>query len=180
MPTTLVPPTHPALWAPAMSVLFGVNDHQLAALVADLRAVLERESALGVAAPQLGVTLSVFVWKAGEVVVNPDYETIYRSPTSTQPEGCLTWPGQTAMVTRHETCIAYWQDLDGKERSRALSGLEARMFAHETDHCQGRCVFPRPSVTWDQLCALDPGLQSAAEQWPNPPGDPTAAPSPTP
>lgn len=109
----------------------------------------------GLAAPQVGVPLRLFVmdctWKEAEpsprVVINPEIETI-SDARAIGPEGCLSIPGVLADVERHEAITLRWTDLDGRTQQEVLTGFEAICAQHEYDHLDG-------VVTLDRLAPSD-------------------------
>lgn len=132
----------------------GSDTPELRELVERMVATMHDAPGVGVAAPQVGVNLRLAVLEdlyeipasfaeAREreklelmVVLNPSYEPI-GDRTATHYEGCLSMPGYTAAVERPADIRATWQDLDGNLHIRDLSGWQARIFQHETDHLAG-------------------------------------------
>ncbi len=98
---------------------------------------------IGLAAPQVGLSLRLFVIdlqtdgvRDPMVVINP--EILDRSAeVETREEGCLSLPDQYADVTRPRAIRARWLDETGARNERALEGLLARCFQHEADHLEG-------------------------------------------
>lgn len=98
---------------------------------------------IGLAAPQVGLSLRLFVIdlqtdgrREPMVVINP--EILERSAeVETREEGCLSFPDQYADVTRPRAIRARWLDETGARHEGALEGLLARCFQHETDHLDG-------------------------------------------
>ena len=106
----------------------------------------------GLAAPQVGVSLRLFVmdctWKEGEpspmTVINPEIVT-FSADRATGPEGCLSIPGILAEVERSTSITLRWTDLDGRTCEKELSGFEAICAQHEYDHLDGLVTFDRLS-----------------------------------
>ncbi len=95
-------------------------------------------SGVGLAAPQIGVSLRVIVWDVGEGVgalVNP--KIIRASGMQDGPEGCLSIPGLSGSVERPERVTIRGIDRTGKEVRITGEGLAARCFCHEVDHLDG-------------------------------------------
>jgi peptide deformylase len=103
--------------------------------------------AAGLAAPQIGISKSVFIFsfdrdpKNLEVVINPSFEPIGNAILESW-EGCFsvilsekTW--KLAKVPRYDTIRATFFDLDGKKTEKILEGFAAKVFQHEYDHLQG-------------------------------------------
>ena len=106
----------------------------------------------GLAAPQVGVPIRLFVmdtaWKDGDpaprVLINPKIE--WRSEEKvTGEEGCLSIPGVIAHVERNAEVAMVWATLDGDTREEVLTGAEAICAQHELDHLDGIVTFDRIS-----------------------------------
>jgi peptide deformylase len=96
---------------------------------------------LGIAAIQVGYPFKLMVFRDGPqgdfiTCFNPHY--FPSGPrTAVCAEECLTYPGQSFDVRRAVAVEAYWNDFRGYGQYRKLMGLAARVFQHETDHCNG-------------------------------------------
>ncbi len=121
-------------------------------LAADLLATMYDAQGRGLAAPQVGVSLRVFVmdatWKQGtpapQVFVNP--VILSRSDeTVLGPEGCLSLPGITTDIIRATAIRLRWSDLDGVVRQDDLTGFDAICAQHEIDHLDGVVTLDRLS-----------------------------------
>lgn len=96
---------------------------------------------IGMAAPQVGLRLRMFVMdrpRAGVVCINPRI-VMTTGDKATQPEGCLSYPGRSVRVQRWRRLVAEWQDLSGKTVRECLVEFSARVFQHELDHLNGVC-----------------------------------------
>lgn len=123
-------------------------DDAIRQLAADMLETLYAAPGRGLAAPQVAVTLRLFVmdctWKEGtpspRVCINP--EIVAASDTlATNTEGCLSIPGVPAQVARPDWVVLRWRDLDGRHREERLTGFEAVCAQHELDHLNGRlCI----------------------------------------
>lgn len=123
-------------------------DDAIRQLAADMLETLYAAPGRGLAAPQVAVTLRLFVmdctWKEGtpspRVCINP--EIVAASGTlATNTEGCLSIPGVPAQVARPDWVVLRWRDLDGRHREERLTGFEAVCAQHELDHLNGRlCI----------------------------------------
>ena len=104
----------------------------------------------GLAAPQVGVPLRLFVmdttWKDGErmprVLINPRVLR-YSDDRVTGPEGCLSIPGVTADVERAAEVTVRWTTLEGETREEVLTGFDAICAQHELDHLDGVVTLDR-------------------------------------
>jgi len=122
-------------------------DDELHALVADMVATMYAADGVGLAACQIGVDRSVFVFdcpdEAGErhtgVVCNPALFLPEGRDRRLDDgdEGCLSLPGAFVPCARPGYAKVQGQGLDGKPVGYAGDGLLARCLQHETDHCHG-------------------------------------------
>jgi peptide deformylase len=101
--------------------------------------------AAGLAAPQIGISRSVFIYsydrdpKNLEVVINPSFIPIGEEKAEGW-EGCLsvmitTW--KVAKVSRYEKIQAIYLNQNGERIQKNLEGFAAKVFQHEYDHLQG-------------------------------------------
>jgi peptide deformylase len=122
---------------------------ELHALVADMVDTMHEAPGVGLAAPQVGVGLRVFVWHwmdDADVVhagtaVNPE---LWITPTPTgeaddveESEGCLSIPGERFPLRRSPRAKLRAQDADGVPFELEADGWFARILQHEYDHLEG-------------------------------------------
>jgi peptide deformylase len=94
---------------------------------------------LGLAAPQVGQAIRLFVMKQGNQILvcfNPEI-TRRGKDTATDVEGCLSIPGKRFRVVRNKICDLTYTAMDGQRHTIKLKGLEARCAQHEMDHLNG-------------------------------------------
>ena len=111
----------------------------LATLVADLTETMHDDGGVGMAAPQIGVGLRVFVYDTGDAaghVVNPQWSAI-GDEEQVGPEGCLSIPGVRYDVRRALRVEVSGVDSAGAPVEFEAEGLLARCVQHETDHLDG-------------------------------------------
>ena len=131
----------PVLHTPAREVT--VFDESLATLIDDMFASLAVAEGVGLAAPQIGVDLAVFVYdcpdgtgsRAVGHVVNPIIET--SGPLDDSDEGCLSVPGPYHDLPRFAEARVHGVDKTGAPVSVSGTGYLARCLQHETDHLRG-------------------------------------------
>lgn len=137
-------------------------DGDVRTLAADMLETMYAAPGRGLAAPQVGHLLRLFVmdttWKEGRktprVVINP--EMLWRSDQiATGPEGCLSIPGVTADVTRPVAVRMRWTDLGGQSHDEVLTSFDAVCAQHEFDHLDGLVTFDR--VAPDLRASLQAG-----------------------
>ena len=151
-PITTLPADAEVLRAPAKRVR--AFDAGLRDLVADMIDSMYAASGVGIAAPQIGVSLRVVViGMPGQrpfVMINP--EVVKRSGERRISEGCLSVPGWRGEVVRSSRVLAKAQDLQGREiRIRAEDDLLAQALEHEIDHVNGRIYIDHvaePDLLW--------------------------------
>ncbi|WP_136645590.1 peptide deformylase [Tabrizicola sp. YIM 78059] len=128
-----------------------VPDDDLRRLAADMLETMYAAPGRGLAAPQVGHLLRVFVmdvgWKSGKpspmVFVNPELQPF--GDRLTGPEGCLSIPGPVIEVERYTQVHVRWTDLDGAAREAAFDGFAAICIQHEHDHLDGILTLDRVS-----------------------------------
>ncbi len=126
----------PVLRTPAAPVT--TFDKELRTLVKDLTDTMLDAPGVGLAAPQLGVSLRVFVYDTGRQfghLVNPVLHLA--SEEQDGPEGCLSLPGLTFDCRRSQHVVAHGQNVYGDPVTIDGSALLARCVQHETDHLDG-------------------------------------------
>jgi len=137
-------------------------DHDVAALITDLVDTMRAgPGSVGVAAPQIGVTLRVCVVdvsasKLGRdnhhgllVMVNP--EITRREGSSLMREGCMSVPDYTGDVERAVQINVRFLDGNGEPREIVANGFEAVAIQHEMDHLDGILFL-------DRITSLKTGL----------------------
>ena len=113
-------------------------------LIDDMIETMYAAPGVGLAAPQIGVPLRLFVVdisvgrnpKDLMTFVNPEF--VEREGMQLEEEGCLSLPGFTATVARPARVRVRGQDRTGAEQIVEGTGLLARAFQHEMDHLEGR------------------------------------------
>ena len=100
---------------------------------------------VGLAGPQVGISLRVFVFDDGATgpmfMANP--ELLSPGGEVVEEEGCLSIPGPFYPTPRSATIVCRGQDLSGDPLEMTGEGLLARIFQHETDHLEGTLFIDR-------------------------------------
>ena len=125
---------------------------EILALVEDMFECMYRERGVGLAAPQVGVSLRVFVvdveGDGGErtklALINPVMRR--KEGSVVAEEGCLSIPGIRADVKRHREVLFEGLGEDGKPMAVPGTGLLARALQHELDHLDGILFIDRLSA----------------------------------
>lgn len=97
---------------------------------------------IGLSANQVGIMERVFVMysdvKKGEIISCFNPKIITQSDTEIViEEGCLSYPGLWLKVKRPDGIEVEYEDKTGEVQSKAMFGLECRIFLHEYDHMEG-------------------------------------------
>jgi peptide deformylase len=116
---------------------------ELQTIIDDMIQTMYAAPGIGLAAPQIGLSLRLFVAdisvgrNAGDllVFVNPEFEE--REGMQLEEEGCLSLPGFNATVARPQRAILRGLDRHGTPQRVEANGLLARCFQHEMDHLEG-------------------------------------------
>jgi peptide deformylase len=126
---------------------------ELRQLAADMLETMYAEPGIGLAAPQVGAGLRLFVvdteWteegaeRKPLVLVNPEIRE--REGQIVWNEGCLSVPDFNAEVERSERVVLHALDLEGREVVEHATGLRAVCFQHELDHLDGLLFIDRIS-----------------------------------
>lgn len=113
-------------------------DDNLAELCADMFDTMYDAEGVGLAAPQIGLNLRLFVMDCeGVKLIAANPEIIATDGEQSSPEGCLSVGKVPAVVVRPMNVTLKAQDEKGEWFEREASGYAARAFMHETDHCNG-------------------------------------------
>jgi len=114
---------------------------QIAPIMFDL---MVKHRGCGLAAPQVGLSYSVFVLNVTKpmVVINPVIVEANKGVWE-ETEGCLSLPGQKFKIVRPRRIKARWIDLEGKEQCATFEGWTGRAFSHEDDHLSGVLINTR-------------------------------------
>lgn len=146
---------HPVLRTPAAAYtgqLGGLLPRLIDAMTATMRAA----PGVGLAAPQIGIGLSIAVFEDPgmgpeadevadvrersalpfQVLINPSYEPV-GTQTRSFYEGCLSVEGLQGVVSRPRQVRLRSQDVSGGWREEVFTGWPARIVQHETDHLGG-------------------------------------------
>ena len=119
---------------------------EIKTLIEDMIETMYAAPGIGLAAPQIGVSLRIFVVDlsvgrdpAGlSVMLNPEF--VAREGMQLEEEGCLSVPGFTATVARPKRVVVKGLNRHGDEHQLEGTGLMARALQHEMDHLNS-CLF---------------------------------------
>src|SRR5262249_28447122 len=124
-------------------------DEWLLAVVARMKEIMVAEKGVGLAAPQVGLSLRIFVASPSG---NPEETHVYINPVLSDEhgseqgeEGCLSLPEIRIKVPRFKTIRVEALDEHGKPFSSNLADFPARIVQHENDHLDGILLLDRMS-----------------------------------
>jgi peptide deformylase len=129
----------------------GEIDDNIRQLVEKMTDIMLKHKGVGLAAPQAGVPLRLFIISLDG---SREKVTVYINPIVTPDgelgsteEGCLSVPGVFTKIRRYKKCKVTATGLDGKEFTEQAEGLHARALQHEHDHIEGMTIVNRMAQT---------------------------------
>ena len=124
-------------------IIADVKAPEIIKLVDELIATSIKIGGYGLAAPQVGISKQVFVYRKAigsdryAVVINPKI-IVASGKLMSRAEGCLSHPGLRRDVKRHKTFVIKYTDTDGKEaRLKGSNKKESIILQHEYEHLIG-------------------------------------------
>ena len=153
---------HPVLRANARPVAAFTDE--VRRLARDLIETMYANDGIGLAAPQIGRDLQMFVANPSQdrgrefVVVNPVLETVRGRAAIV--EGCLSLPNIWERVSRSSQVRVSGQDVSGKPLDIEADGLLAIVLQHEFDHLHGRLFIDR--LSWFRRRRAERRIRAAA------------------
>ena len=128
-------------------------DDELVELCADMFDTMYDAEGVGLAAPQIGLNLRLFVMDCdGVKLIAANPEIVSTEGEQTGQEGCLSVGKVPAVVIRPLKANLRAQDAKGDWFEREAEGYAARAFLHETDHCDGKLFIDRlPKLRRDMV-----------------------------
>ena len=132
------------------------KDHQgLSALIENMWETMYRAQGVGLAAPQVGESIRLFIIDASPYAEEePDLEGFKKVFINAQiieesgkaflfNEGCLSFPGLREDIRRLPTIKLNYLDEDFNKHEETFTGLKARIIQHEYDHIDGMLMVDR-------------------------------------
>lgn len=134
------------------------SDKTLKEIASNMQEIMYKYNGIGLAGPQIGILKQIIVVDIDYdidnkketinpiILINP--KIIYKSDNIVESnEGCLSCPGVSASVSRHETIKVKYFDLKWKEHTIEANQLLSFCLQHEIDHLEGKTIF--------QTCKLE-------------------------
>ena len=114
-------------------------DAELEALCAEMFETMYDAEGVGLAAPQIGLNMRLFVMDCdGIKLIAANPQVIHTEGEQSGQEGCLSVGKVPAVVVRPMKARLRAQDEKGEWFEQDAEGYAARAFMHETDHCDGK------------------------------------------
>ena len=114
-------------------------DNSIQRLIDDMVETMQQANGVGLAAPQVGVSLRVIVLQMPEeepmAIINP--EIVKHLGEQEVNEGCLSVPGYFGEIKRAASVMVKGRDRQGKAIRIKATGLMAEALEHEIDHLNG-------------------------------------------
>lgn len=118
---------------------------EMRSLIPEMVDIMRAADGVGLAAPQIGKSISLCVIEINEIV------SVYFNPRITArsegmvifEEGCLSLPGEFFPIERHEKITIKYDDVSGKSRKLTATGFLAIVLQHEIDHLEGTLIIDR-------------------------------------
>ncbi len=134
-----------------------IKSPDLCRLVDDMIETLDDAGGIGLAAPQVGVSLRVAILNMPEgtsryghfeaipltICINPRMTISDESHLEGYWEGCLSVPGLRGFVKRRQSLRLDYTDMDGVARQIEFDGFHATVCQHELDHLDGALYIDR-------------------------------------
>jgi len=120
-------------------------------LLEDMYTCMKDNDGIGLAAPQVGYSIRLFVMELDGTrytCINPEITSgIDASESIVEKEGCLSFPGLRLNIKRPDKITVKYLDESGTMIYDSLSGINARCFQHELDHLNGVVFTDKVSKT---------------------------------
>jgi peptide deformylase len=129
--------------------IVGQDYPDLKKLISNMFETMYNAEGIGLAAPQIGLSIRLLVIDAGAVsdnhpeckgfkriLINPEI-TEFSADTNSLEEGCLSFPGIHEKVSRATSIHVRYRDEDFNEREETFGGFAARVVQHECEHLEG-------------------------------------------
>lgn len=133
-------------------------------LIADMWETMYHAEGVGLAAPQIGRSISLIVIDGSAVaemfpeckdskmvLINPYLEVLEDVQPISRDEGCLSLPGLSEPVKRREHVRLQWLDEEFREHEQEFTGFLSRIIQHEYDHLEGTVYTDRIAPIRKQL-----------------------------
>lgn len=141
--------------------VIGICSSEIQTLIDDMIFTCKESKGMGIAAPQIGHSLSILIMASSPnqrypyapmmeptAIINPQIIS-FSNEREKEWEGCLSLPGIRAQVPRHTHIEVVYFDREGKQQHIIFKDFLARLFQHEYDHLIGAVFIDRVETTKD-------------------------------
>lgn len=137
------------------------------AVIVDLFDTWPTVAAYGIAAPQIGASYRMFIWKGEklvepEIIINP--QIVKSEGEVLDYDGCLSVPGIYGETRRAKRVVLRATDSSGNRFERTIEGFDARIIQHEVDHLNGTLFIDRVN-NMDDLYTLQKTEDDGEEEF---------------
>lgn len=147
-----------------------VFDDRLRQLAVRMAELMHKEDGVGLAAPQVGVNLRLFV---ASPTGKPEDDKVYVNPVLSDEEGeeeseegCLSLPEIRIKVTRPTKRVRIKaQDLAGQEFEQVGEGFVTRVWQHENDHLNGHLIIDKKPMGLATKMSVQKALRGLKEKY---------------
>lgn len=126
-----------------------VSDYTIYPFITDMFDTMSQAYGIGLAAPQVGKALRIFVIETSTFIIDKSentYKRVFINPeiikrygkTWTLKEGCLSFPDIIAKIERYDSIQLRYYNEDLEKCEETFHGLPARVIQHEFDHIEGK------------------------------------------
>lgn len=141
-----------------------IESNKIKKVLSDMKSAMDSQNdGIAIAAPQIGVSLRIFMIsgsllkQADKTYTGDESDLIFINPTISKlsrekkevEEGCLSVRWLYGMVSRSTKATIRAYDENGKKIERGASGLLAQIFQHEVDHLDGILFTDRADKLWE-------------------------------
>ena len=127
---------------------FQMGDAELKELIANMFETMYDSSGIGLAAPQIGLPIRLFIVDGTDIEDDPstkDFKQVFINAQILEEfdtpweyeEGCLSIPFVRANVKRHAKVTIQYMDENFQQKTETFEGMAARIIQHEYDHIVG-------------------------------------------
>lgn len=149
---------NPILREKARHVTENIKEQSFQELIDYMISICSRSGCVGIAAPQVGYSIRLFIVASKPsprypnaplieptAIINPSLSVplSYSGEMEKDWEGCLSIPGIRGQVSRFKYINVSFTNRKGKQEKRVLSDFVARVFQHEFDHINGVLIVDR-------------------------------------